>query len=113
MDARNSALCCPVRRLLRTCPRLCGRTCGRRCRIRFGPRNALFTGRESDLAALAAKRSGRTVLTQHVTGLGGIGKTSLSLEYAHRQLDAGQIDLAWWFRAEDRPALLAFMARAR
>ena len=37
-------------------------------------------------------------------GLGGAGKTSVALEYAHRQL--GEVGVAWQFPAED-PAVLA------
>ena len=74
------------------------------------PRNLSFTGRDADLAALAADPAGRVVLTQSLTGLGGVGKSALALEYAHRRYDAGDADLAWWFTAEDRPVLLAAMA---
>lgn len=73
-------------------------------------RNRAFTGRGQDLAALAAEPQGRTVLTQALTGLGGVGKSALALEYAHRRYDAGDVDLAWWFAAEDRSVLLASMA---
>ncbi|NTU83553.1 MAG: CHAT domain-containing protein, partial [Chloroflexales bacterium] len=46
-------------------------------------RNPLFVGREGDLQALAAKlkREGSTVT---ITGIGGIGKTNLATEFAHR-----------------------------
>jgi hypothetical protein len=74
-------------------------------------RNRSFTGREQDLAALAAEPQGRTVLTQGLVGLGGVGKSALALEYVHRLYDAGEVDLAWWFVAEDRSVLLASMAR--
>ena len=74
------------------------------------PRNAAFTGRDADLAVLAADPAGRVVLTQALTGLGGVGKSALALEYAHRRYGAGDADLAWWFTAEDRPVLLAAMA---
>ena len=74
-------------------------------------RNHSFTGREQDLAALAAGPLGRTVLTQGLVGLGGVGKSALALEYAHRRYAAGDVDLAWWFVAEDRSVLLASMAR--
>ena len=73
-------------------------------------RNAAFTGRNADLAALAAGPTKRVVLTQSLTGLGGVGKSALALEYAHRRYDAGEVDLAWWFTAEDRPVLLAAMS---
>ena len=62
-----------------------------------------FTGRAELLAALeAALRSGPTVV-QAVTGIGGIGKTTAAIEYAHRHHDA--FDIAWWVPAED-PALI-------
>ena len=37
-------------------------------------------------------------------GLGGVGKTAIAVEYAHRQLD--QRSVVWQFAAED-PATLA------
>lgn len=74
-------------------------------------RNRSFTGREPDLAALSAEPHGRTVLTQSLVGLGGVGKSALALEYAHRRYTAKDVDLAWWFVAEDRTVLLASMAQ--
>jgi hypothetical protein len=74
-------------------------------------RNRSFTGRDEDLSVLAAGVQGHTVLTQSLVGLGGIGKSALALEYAHRRYAAGEVDLAWWFVAEDRSVLLASMAR--
>jgi tetratricopeptide (TPR) repeat protein len=51
-------------------------------------RNALFVGREADLATLAAalKAGGTAAVGQSaaVTGLGGIGKTQLASEFAYR-----------------------------
>jgi tetratricopeptide (TPR) repeat protein len=51
-------------------------------------RNALFVGREADLATLAAalKDGGTAAVGQSaaVTGLGGIGKTQLASEFAYR-----------------------------
>jgi hypothetical protein len=73
-------------------------------------RNRSFTGREPDLAALSCEPLGRTVLTQSLVGLGGIGKSALALEYAHRRRAAGEVDLAWWFVADDRAVLLSSMA---
>ena len=51
-------------------------------------RNGQFTGREADLQALADNLLGEhitnTVISQAVTGMGGIGKTQLAVEFAYR-----------------------------
>ena len=63
-----------------------------------------FTGRAELLAALeAALRSGGPTVVQAVTGMGGIGKTTAAIEYAHRHHH--EFDIAWWVPAED-PALI-------
>ncbi len=63
-----------------------------------------FTGRAALLAELeAALRSGGATVVQAVTGMGGIGKSTAAIEYAHRHYD--QFDIAWWVPAEN-PALL-------
>lgn len=53
------------------------------------PRNALFTGRESDLKTLAGilcepGTSSGAIISQALTGMGGIGKTQLAVEFAYR-----------------------------
>src|SRR5690606_36749846 len=49
---------------------------------------AVFTGRQGELAALdAALDDGRPVAICAVGGTGGVGKTSLALHWAHRNLD--------------------------
>jgi tetratricopeptide (TPR) repeat protein len=63
-----------------------------------------FIGRAELLAELeAALRSGGPAVVQAVTGMGGIGKTTAAIEYAHRHYD--EFDIAWWVPAED-PALI-------
>jgi tetratricopeptide (TPR) repeat protein len=70
-------------------------------------RNPNFTGRESYLTALREQlASGRAAaLTQAISGLGGVGKTQLALEYAFRH--AGDYGLIWWLRAEEPAGLAA------
>ena len=63
-----------------------------------------FTGRAELMAELeAALRSGGPTVVQAVTGMGGIGKTTTAIEYAHRHYE--EFDIAWWVPAED-PALI-------
>jgi tetratricopeptide (TPR) repeat protein len=63
-----------------------------------------FTGRDGLLAQLeAALRSGGPTVVRAVTGMGGIGKTTAVIEYAHRHSE--EFDIAWWVLAED-PALI-------
>jgi hypothetical protein len=75
--------------------------------VRLPPRPAVLAGREELLADLDSLLSGgdrpgpRLVA---LCGLGGAGKTSVALEYAHRHLP--EVGVAWQFAAED-PAVLA------
>jgi tetratricopeptide (TPR) repeat protein len=76
-------------------------------------RNANFTGRDTLLADLqAALQSGDKVALTHVkalTGLGGIGKTQLALEYSYRYQD--DYNIVWWLRSELSSTLLDDYAR--
>jgi hypothetical protein len=67
--------------------------------------NPHFTRREDLLEALHEARNDTrpVVLTQVLRGLGGIGKTQLSLEYAYRY--GGTYRLVWWVRAEEPETL--------
>ncbi len=72
---------------------------------RVPPRNPRFTGRDGMLTELRGRlRSGEaTLVVQALYGLGGVGKTQLAIEYAHRF--AADYDLVWWLDAE-QPALI-------
>jgi tetratricopeptide (TPR) repeat protein len=71
------------------------------------PHNPDFVGREeplTELRRLLTSGQGPAVLTQAITGLGGIGKTQTALAYCYRHL--ADYRLIWWLRAES-PATLA------
>ncbi len=63
-------------------------------------RNADFTGRAATLELLRDKLSGSgaVIVAQALYGLGGVGKTQLAQEYAHRFM--ADYDLVWWVPAE-------------
>jgi hypothetical protein len=74
--------------------------------VRLLPRPVLLAGREGLLAELHARLSAGSGAGPRVValcGLGGCGKTSVAVEYAHRQL-AG-LGMVWQFSAEDPTAL--------
>jgi hypothetical protein len=79
--------------------------------LRLAPRPVFLAGREELLAALKARLTGDGGAGPRVValcGLGGAGKTSVALEYAHRQL--GEVTVAWQFGAEDAAVLAAGFA---
>lgn len=66
-----------------------------------GPRNATFTGRGAALEQLRDQllRRGQSVIVpQALYGLGGVGKTHVALEYAHRF--RADYDVVWWISSE-------------
>jgi len=76
------------------------------------PRPTWLVGREDLLAELDARLSvtdGRWPRVVALCGLGGAGKTSVAMEYAHRHL--AEVGLAWQFPAEDPTALTAEFSR--
>jgi hypothetical protein len=75
-------------------------------------RPALLAGREDLLADLDARLTrgpGTGPRVVALYGLGGAGKTSVAVEYAHRHL--AEVGLAWQFPAEESEVLLAEFAR--
>jgi len=70
-------------------------------------RNLFFTGREDVLAHLytVLRSSKAAALTQAISGLGGIGKTQIAVEYAYRSRDHYQA--IFWVNASTRDALSA------
>ncbi len=73
------------------------------------PRNPVFTGREQILTQLAEtlQTGEATALSQPqaISGLGGIGKTQIAVEYAHRHRQDYKAVL--WTRADTREALIS------
>ena len=68
-------------------------------------RNPGFTGRDGLLVAVREQLLARdNAVVQALHGMGGVGKTQLAAEYAHRF--AGCYDLAWWVNSE-QGALIA------
>ena len=69
------------------------------------PRNPHFTGRGALLEQLhqRLRSAPGTTVVQALFGLGGVGKTQLAIEYAHRY--TADYDLVWWINAQ-RPVLI-------
>ena len=63
-------------------------------------RNQNFTGRTEMLAALGERLDAGRVAVVALRGLGGVGKSQLALEYAHRKRQSGRYQLVGWVRAD-------------
>jgi hypothetical protein len=78
-------------------------------------RNKNFTGRVGILARLRHGTSGKVTavlpedpMPQALQGLGGVGKTAIAVEYAHRY--RGDYDVVWWIPADQIPLVRASLA---
>ncbi|TDD39242.1 tetratricopeptide repeat protein [Actinomadura sp. KC06] len=74
-------------------------------------RNAVFTGRGRLLEVIRDQLLGTTqriVMPQALHGLGGVGKTQVALEYAHRF--KADYDLVWWISAQSADSIRLALA---
>ena len=64
-------------------------------------RNPSFTGREDQLTRIREALTGKggRAAIQALHGMGGVGKTQLAIEYAHRHSD--DYDVTWWLDSEN------------
>ncbi|QNE78594.1 tetratricopeptide repeat protein [Streptomyces finlayi] len=76
------------------------------------PRHAWFTGRASVLERVRDQLRGDTPSGQHLPqvlyGLGGVGKTQVAREYAHRF--RADYDLVWWVESEQPDRVVSSLA---
>jgi len=73
-------------------------------------RNAAFIGRRVKLRQVRKSLAAGPVAVIAVRGLGGMGKSQLVLEFAHRCFASGKYPIVWWIRADTRVTLLEDLA---
>ena len=74
-------------------------------------RNAAFTGRSDVLERLRDQLAGSStavVLPHALYGYGGVGKTQVALEYAHRYM--ADYDVVWWIPSEQQELVIPAFA---
>jgi hypothetical protein len=75
------------------------------------PRNPAFVGREAALERIEAQFVAGPVAVVAMHGLGGMGKSAIALELAHRGHSSGRYPIAWWIRAETAVTLVEDLAQ--
>jgi len=77
------------------------------------PRAQSFQHRaEADRLHAAIRGGGTAVLSQVLTGTGGVGKTQLAADYAHTAWDDGSVDVLVWVNVSTRSAAVTGYATA-
>lgn len=67
------------------------------------PKNQIFVGRDfilNDIKNSLSSSNGKSVEIVVLSGLGGVGKSELAIEYAHEH--SNDTESIWWLRAESR-----------
>ncbi|MGK5532362.1 tetratricopeptide repeat protein [Streptomyces sp. URMC 129] len=72
------------------------------------PGSAVFVGREEDMARLAATLDDGPAASAVLHGLGGVGKSTLALQYAHLHRD--RYNPIWWIPAETPDGIVLALA---
>lgn len=67
---------------------------------------------EAARLAAAVDGGGTAVLCQVLTGMGGVGKTQLAADFAHRAWDGRRVEVLVWVTAVSRTAIVAVYAQA-
>ncbi|MET8479993.1 NB-ARC domain-containing protein, partial [Streptomyces clavifer] len=67
---------------------------------------------EADRLRVAVDGGGTAVLSQVLTGMGGVGKTQLAADYARGAWDEGGLDVMVWVTASDRSPVVSGYAQA-
>ena len=78
---------------------------------RVPPQAAWFQDRHTRIDLAKAATAGRTaVLTQVLSGMGGVGKTQLAAQFTRQLTAAGELDVLVWVTASSRDAIIAAYA---
>ncbi|MGW3962536.1 NB-ARC domain-containing protein [Amycolatopsis sp. NPDC005003] len=75
------------------------------------PRAGWFQDRPTVALEVSSPPGGAAARTIVLSGLGGVGKTQLAVEYAENLWAAGDLDLLVWIPAQSRSAIMTMYAR--